>query len=136
MVAPVLLIAFALFLPSPLLAADRTVLPNPHDTVRATHQFESDLKMAKGFIEELYRRGLEALGDHLEVDGAFHPHDQTGERWGRLGLKFYPKGKRESEEHLRAETWFQFSTQPGDRRLHFDLRLSENRPGSLPDEAL
>jgi hypothetical protein len=92
--------------------------------------------MAKGFIEELYRRGLDALGDHLEVDGAFHPHDQTGERWGRLSLKLYPKGRRESEEHLRAETWFKFSTQPGDHRLHFDFSLSKDRPTSLPDEYL
>ena len=64
-------------------------------------------------------------------------HDGTTR--GDVTLRLYPKGKRQSDQHLTAEAWFQFKNNPGERGLQFDLRIQENRDTTthvLPENSL
>ncbi|MGH7233045.1 MAG: hypothetical protein ACREJU_17060, partial [Nitrospiraceae bacterium] len=76
------------------------------------------------FMEELYRRSVDAWHDHVEFEGHLQP-GQNGERGGYLSLKLYPRGKAQSDESMTAETWVGFSNKPKEEHLHFDFKLSK-----------
>jgi hypothetical protein len=115
----------------PAWAGDR-LQPPTSNGLAALEQL--DVAQASRFIEQLYRRGVEVLEDHVELKGTFLP-DNKGERWGYLSLKLYPKGKARSEEGVKAETWLGFSSKPEEDYLHFDFKLSkEPKPTLLPED--
>ena len=93
-----------------------------------------DVSEATRLLKQLYRKGTEALADHVEVQGGVQPNRQ-GERRGHLSLKLYPKGKSQSEEGITAETWFGFGKTPEEDRLYFDFKFSkDNKPTFAPHD--
>ena len=117
----------------PAWAEDRSSTPP-----RVDHQSEVsvDVEKAVNFVEQLFRRGLETLQDHVEVESGVRP-GQKGERWGHLSLRLYPKGKSRSDERMEAETWLGFAGRPEEDHFRFDFKLSKRLPSRFsPDEYL
>lgn len=82
-------------------------------------------------LRSMLNRALDALEDHLQIDGTLAPADPHGDQKGRLELKLYPKGKSKSDEHVKAEGWFSLSPESGVHDFH--LRFKNPRERSVPD---
>ncbi len=81
-------------------------------------------------LRSLLNRALDALEDHIQIDGMLAPADTQGDQKGHLELKLYPKGKSKSDEHLKAEGWFSLSPESGMHDFH--LRFQNPRERSVP----
>lgn len=108
----------------PVWAEDRSSFVTHSGSLPAVEQF--DWAKVRGLLEQVYKRSLDVIEDHVEFEGTLQPDAENGERRGRLSLKLYPKGKAHFEESLRAETRFGFSQKPGEGRVHFDFKLSQD----------
>ncbi len=98
-----------------------------------------DADVVDTLVYELAGRALDALHDHLDMEGSIESDDQTRERHGHLTFRFYPKGKSQSSEHITGETTFHFSTDPDHPSLHFEFKSSKDLTGKsrqLPDDAI
>jgi hypothetical protein len=70
-------------------------------------------------LRSLLNRALDAVEDHIELNGRIRSGDAVGDREGRLELKLYPRGKSRSSEHIGAEGSFRFSPDTGNTELKF-----------------
>lgn len=89
-------------------------------------------------LRGLLNQALDLVEDRLEVAGEVSGPNSKGDRSGRVQLKLYPKGKSQSDEHLKAEGWFHFSRDTGRHDFHFRFqRPAEGPPiSSTPDDVL
>jgi hypothetical protein len=107
----------------------------PQTTIAAeVPSFDPDQPFRESLSTQLLRsmlnRAMDALEDHLQIDGTLAPANPQGDQQGHLELKLYPKGKSKSDEHVKAEGWFSFSPESG---LHdFHLRFKQPRERSAP----
>lgn len=128
----ILLMFMIMIVAQPVWADDQRPSSEPSPGFQAWELF--DLANAKRFIEEVYKRGMDALEDRVEFEGSFRP-DQQAERQGHLSLRLYPKGKAHSEDNMTAETWFGFSNKPEEDRLHFDFKFHrDQKPAGAPQD--
>ena len=78
-----------------------------------------DEAINKHALRSLLNRALDAVEDHIELNGRLRSGDPAGDREGRLELKLYPRGKSRSNEHIGAEGSFRFSPDTGNAELKF-----------------
>jgi hypothetical protein len=101
--------------------------PNQDDNT-----FNFDLPFEEAFDKQVLRsllnRALNAVEDHIEVNGRLRRGDHAGDREGRLELRLYPNGKSRSDEHVGAEWSFRFSPDAGNAELN--LRFKSSKPSS------
>lgn len=98
-----------------------------------------DPEIAIEALSNFFHQGRAFIRDHIEWRGHYEPNSHDGTTRGDVTLRLYPKGKRQSDQHLTAEAWFQFKNNPGERGLQFDLRIQENRDTTthvLPENSL
>jgi hypothetical protein len=90
---------------------------------------EFDLGEAKELLNDLFRRGVDLLKNHLELEGALSDAG-NGEQSGRFALRFYARGKGQSLEHVTAES--QFTIDESGVGLRFDFRFQKEAGTSIP----
>jgi hypothetical protein len=78
-----------------------------------------DEAISKHALRSLLNRALDAVEDHIELNGRLRSGEPAGDREGRLELKLYPRGKSRSNEHIGAEGSFRFSPNTGNTELKF-----------------
>lgn len=100
--------------------------------------FDPDQPFRQAFSSQMLRtflnRALDVLDDYIEAAGDVSAPNSEGDQSGRLQLKFYPKGKSQSDEHLKAEGWFRFSPDSGRHDFHFRLQRPEDSPRMAPQQ--
>ena len=69
-------------------------------------------------IKELTKAGEQFTKEHLAVESWRGPAIEPEEYVGGFNLKLYPKGKSNSEDHFRAETFYRLD-QHGLKELEF-----------------
>ena len=69
-------------------------------------------------IKELTKAGEQFTKEHLAVESWRGPAIEPEEYVGGFNLKLYPKGKSNSEDHFRAETFYRLD-QNGLKELEF-----------------
>jgi hypothetical protein len=79
-------------------------------------------------LRSLLNQAIDALEDHIELNGKLRSGDDSGNREGRLELRLYPKGKSHSDEHVAAEGLFRFS--PDADNAELNLRFKSSKPSS------
>lgn len=97
-----------------------------------------DADLVDTLVYELAGRALDALHNHLDVEGSLESDDQAQERRGHLLFKVYPNGKSRSSKPITVETTFRFSADPDHLSLHFELKSSRDftdQPRWLPKDA-
>ncbi|HET8580268.1 MAG TPA: hypothetical protein VFL31_04650 [Nitrospiraceae bacterium] len=126
---------FAVWTGLPALAAEGEGSPSRGDQgAQILHDLST---LGNSLVHELFSRGREIIDDHIDLDGGYRSGLHEGEHGGRLSLKLYPKGKSQSQEHVLAETWFQFFNKAGENHFSFDFKLSPSRQAySRPEEYL
>ena len=87
-----------------------------------------DQALATNFLRSLLNQALDRLQDHLEISGNLNPDQTKDDRRSHLRFKFYPEGRSKSDQHLRAEGWFQLSPETGQHDWYFKFKLPEDRP--------
>jgi hypothetical protein len=87
--------------------------------------------LATNFLRPLLHQVLDRLENHLEISGNLNPDQTMGDRRSHLRFKFYPEGRSKSDQHLRAEGWFQFSPEIGQHDWYFKFKLPEDCPKHL-----
>jgi len=102
-----------------------------------TPSFDPDQPFRQSFSSQMLRtllnQALDILDDHLEVAGDVSRSDSTTDQTGRLELKFYPKGKYQSKDHLNAEGWFRFSPDSGQHDFHFRFQQPHDSSDRIPN---
>lgn len=101
--------------------------PNQDDK---TFNFDLPFEEAinKQVLRSLLNQAIDAVEDHIEVNGRLRRGDHAGDREGRLELRLYPNGKSRSNEHVGAEWSFRFS--PDDGNAELNLRFKSSKPSS------
>jgi hypothetical protein len=79
-------------------------------------------------LRSLLNRALDAVEDHIELNGKLRSGDASGNQEGRLELRLYPRGKSHSDEHMGAEGSFRYSPDAGNAELN--LRFKSPKPSS------
>ena len=74
-------------------------------------------------INELSKASEQFTKEHLAVESWRGPAIEPEEYVGGFNLKLYPKGKSQSEDHFRAETFYRL-----DRQGLKELEFSATRP--------
>lgn len=93
-----------------------------------------DEAINKHVLRSLLNRALDAVEDHIELNGKLRSGKQTGDREGRFELRLYPQGKSRSDEHVGAEGFFRFSPDAGDNEFTLRFKSSKASPRSaVPD---
>ncbi|HJR76255.1 MAG TPA: hypothetical protein VJ805_04750 [Nitrospiraceae bacterium] len=112
--------------------AGETRLSSDDDTLNFDLPFEQAIN--KQVLRSLLNQAIDAVEDHLELNGKLRNGDQAGDREGRFELRLYPRGKSRSDEHVGAEGSFRFSPEAGNHEL--SLRFKSSKPSSrAPDPA-
>jgi hypothetical protein len=74
-------------------------------------------------IKELSKVGEQFTKEHFEAESWRGPAIEPEEYVGGFNLKLYPKGKSQSEDHFKAETYYRL-----DRHGLKELEFSATRP--------
>jgi hypothetical protein len=106
--------------------AGETRLSSDDNTLNFDLPFEQAIN--KQVLRSLLNQAIDAVEDHLELNGKLRNGDQAGEREGRFELRLYPRGKSRSDEHVGAEGSFRFSPEAGNHEL--SLRFKSSKPSS------
>lgn len=98
-----------------------------------TPSFDPDQPFAQAFsskmLHDMVNRTLDLIENHIEVAADVDPKDAGGEQQGRFSFKLYPKGKAQSDEHVKAEGWFRFSPDLGRQDFHLRFERPQRNSG-------
>jgi hypothetical protein len=110
-------VALLLFGP---LAARAEVKPDAEEAVQQLADALTNLgiTITLGAIRELSIATERLVKDHVEVESWSGPAIEPDEYVGGLNLKLYPRGKSQSNEHFKTETFYRFD-QYGLKELEF-----------------
>ena len=85
---------------------------------------------------ELITESRDAMKDHFEFKKTIGPGLTPKELFGQFELKMFPKGKKRSDEHVKAESSFRLSRAPGDENFEISLGFGHGRAKSVDPQGL